>query len=76
VKPFFASSALVRPARAAPPGWNGLVMVPNCSRTPMGCEAAMPSAHAVFCSSSLSRRAHAAAAPSMPAEPVMCQPRS
>jgi hypothetical protein len=76
VNPFFASSALMRPARAAPPGWKGFVMVPNCSRIPMGCEAAMPSAIVVFASSRPRRRAHPAAAPSVPVEPVMCQPRS
>jgi hypothetical protein len=38
---------------AAAPGWNGLVMVPNCSRMPTGCEAAMPSAMAVLFSSRL-----------------------
>ena len=76
VKPFFASSALIKPARAAPPGWKGLVMVPNCSRMPTGCEAAMPSAIAVLPTSSFSSRAQAAAAPSVPVLPVMCQPRS
>jgi hypothetical protein len=76
VKPLLASSADISPARAAPPGWNGLVMVPNCSRRPTGCDAAMPSAIWVCCSSSFNRREHAAAAPSMPVDPVMCQPRS
>ena len=76
VKPCFAKSAAVSPARAAAPGWNGLVIDPNCSRTPTGCDAAMPSAIVVLSASSRSRRAHAAAAPSIPVDPVMCQPRS
>ncbi len=42
--------------------------MPNCSRTPMGCDAAMPSAIAVLSASRPSSRAHAAAAPSMPVD--------
>jgi hypothetical protein len=76
VKPCFAISADVNPARAAPPGWNGFVIEPNCSRMPIGCDAAMPSAMVVRSTSSERRRAQAAAAPSIPVEPVMCQPRS
>ena len=76
VYPCLASNADISPARAAPPTWNGLVIDPNCSRTPTGCDAAMPSAMAVAFASSARMRAQAAAAPSMPVEPVMCQPRS
>ena len=54
----------------------GFDIDPNCSLTPTGCDAAMPSAIVVRASSSASKREHAAAAPSMPVDPVMCQPRS
>src|SRR3954463_14918560 len=60
VKPCFAISADVRPARAAAPGWNGLLIDPNCSRTPTGCDAVMPRAIAVRSTSSDNSRAHAA----------------
>ena len=76
VKPCFASKAEVRPALAAPPGWNGLVMVPNCSLKPIGCDAAIPKAIWVLATSKPSKRAQAAAAPTVPVEPVICQPRS
>jgi len=61
---------------SSPGRGSAFVMVPNCSRTPEGCDAAMPSAIAHRGPSKPSRRAHAAAAPSIPTEPVMCQPRS
>ena len=41
VNPPAASSPAQTPASAAWPAWNGLVMVPNCSRWPAACVAAM-----------------------------------
>ena len=41
VNPPAASSPAQTPAAAAWPAWNGLVMVPNCSRWPAACVAAM-----------------------------------
>ena len=61
VKYFAASSAAVSPSRAAFPGCRLLQSLPNISRRPADCVAAMPSAQLVRCASSPSRRAHAAA---------------
>jgi len=76
VKFFDARKAAVMPLCAARPGWNGLHMVPNISRSPDDWVAAMPSAHVICCALSLRTRPTAAAAPNTPAVPVMCQPTS
>jgi hypothetical protein len=76
VKPFLASSALIRPGarRAARMERLGhrAELLAHADRL----RGAMPSAIVVLCSSRPSRRAQPAAAPSVPVEPVMCQPRS
>ena len=44
VKPSLASRAAKVPFCAARPGWKGLHIVPNISRSPADCVAAVPSA--------------------------------
>ena len=70
------SNAALNPFCAARPPCRLLHMLPNISRKPAACVAAMPSAQVMRCSFSPSSLPAAAAAPKVPAVPVMCQPRA
>ena len=74
VNPRAASSAAATPWKAALPACSGLTMEPKFWRMPAADEAPMPIAVAMPVSSSPSRRAEAAAAATVPAVLVACQP--
>src|ERR1700689_3801623 len=73
-KPCSASSADHSPLRAALPTLRLFAGVPKHSHRPADCVAALPSAHAIWRSSSAANFPAPAAAPNTPQVEVICQP--